>query len=305
MRKIPLIIDTDPGIDDAGALICAFNNDDILDIKLITTVFGNVSLDKTTNNALKIVEFMKKDIAVAKGAHKALICDNIIDASEVHGESGMDGYDFKETTRKILDKVAIEAIKDILENSNEKVNFAMLGSLTNLALFLLVYPHLKEKIGKVVIMGGSLSGGNTNTVAEFNIYNDPHAAQIVFNSGLDIYLFALDITRKCLIDPKNLFKLENGNENAKMVYSLFKNYRSEGFEKGLMVHDASTIAYLLKPELFRLEEKYIEVITEGIGAGALVADYYTIRNNKKANVKFANYVDSVKFEDWIIENLGK
>lgn len=149
MKKIPLIIDTDPGIDDAGALICAFNNDDILDIKLITTVFGNVSLDKTTNNALKIVEFMKKDIAVAKGAHKALICDNIIDASEVHGESGMDGYDFKEPTRKILDKVAIEAIKDILEKSSEKVNFAMLGSLTNLALFLSVYPHLKDKIEKL------------------------------------------------------------------------------------------------------------------------------------------------------------
>lgn len=305
MKKIPLIIDTDPGIDDAAAIVNAFNSDN-LDVKLITTVFGNVDIEKTTNNALKLVEFMKKDTKVAKGASKGIFFENIIDASEVHGESGMDGYDFKEPTLKIYDKVAVEAIKEVIENSEEKVTIATLGALTNIALFLLVYPELKEKINEIVVMGGSLSGGNTNTVAEFNIYNDPHAAKIVFNSGIRVVVFGLDVTRKSVISPEGLEKLKNGTEISKMCYSLFKNYRSEGIVNGLIMHDSTTIAYLVKPALFKYEEKYIDVATEGVALGSFVSDYYTIRNkDKKANVVYAVDVDSKEFEKWIVENILK
>lgn len=305
MKKIPLIIDTDPGIDDAAAIIAAFNSEE-LDIKLISTVFGNVDIEKTTNNALKLVEFLNKDVNVAKGAYRSLYFSDIIDASEVHGESGMDGYVFENPKKKIMDKVAVEAIKEVLENSKEKVYIATMGALTNIALLLLIYPNLKDKIAKIIVMGGSLSSGNTNTISEFNIYNDPHSAKLVFDSGLDIVVFGLDVTRKCIITPEKLEILKNYNKTTNMCYSLFKNYRSEGIKKGLIMHDATTIAYLLKPDIFEYEEKYIDVATEGAAIGAFVSDYYTIRNkNKKANVKYAVNVDSKKFENWLIDTLCK
>lgn len=305
MNKRAIIIDTDPGIDDAAALVNAFNCDN-LDVKLITTVFGNVDIDKTTTNALKIVEFMNKNIKVAKGASKAIFFENIIDASEVHGKTGMDGYFFEEPKSKLHDKVAIEAIKEVVENSKEKITLVALGALTNIALFLTVYPHLKDKIEEIVLMGGSLSGGNTNTVAEFNIYNDPHSAKIVFDCGLKVVVFGLDVTRRSLISPKGLERLKNATKVSNMCYSLFKNYRSEGMKKGLMMHDSTTIAYLNKPEIFKYEEKYIDIATSGASIGSLVSDYYTIRNkDKKPNVIYAVDVDSEKFENWIIENLCK
>lgn len=306
MKKIPIIIDTDPGIDDAAAIINAINSD-MLDIRLITTVFGNVDLEKTTKNTLKILEFMKReDILVAKGADKAIFFKNIIDASDVHGETGMDGYDFKEPKKKIEDKVAIEAMKDILLSSCEKITIVALGALTNIALLLTVYPFLKNKIKEIVMMGGSLSGGNTNTVAEFNFYNDPHAAKIVFDSGLDLTLFSLDVTRKSIITKEGLEILRNGNKTSIMCYNLFKNYRSEGMKKGLIMHDSTTIAYLADPSLFKFEYKYIDIATEGVAIGALVSDYYTIRNkDKKPNIKFATDVDSKRFEKFILSSINK
>lgn len=307
MKKIPVIIDTDPGIDDAAAIVNAINSKE-LDIKLITTVFGNVDIEKTTNNALKLVEFLnREDIKVAKGASKAIFFKNIIDASEVHGKTGMDGYEFKNPLKKIEEKHAIEAMKEVIENTDEKITILTLGALTNVALLLTIYPSLSSKIKEIVSMGGSLTGGNTNTACEFNIYNDPHAAKIVFDFGVPIVLFGLDVTRKCMIKREGIEKLKNGTEVAKMCYSLFNNYRSEGIKKnGLMMHDSTTVAYLVKPELFKFKEMYIDVSTEGAAIGTLVSDYYTIRNlDKKENIKYAIDVDSEEFEKWIVESINK
>ncbi|NYV27304.1 nucleoside hydrolase [Streptobacillus felis] len=303
LSKIPLIIDTDPGIDDAAALICAINSNNKLDIKLITTVFGNVSLEKTTNNALKILEFMGKDIPVAKGSKKGILFEGI-DASEVHGDSGMDGYEFKEPKIKALEIHAIEAMRNVILNTEDKITIATLGSLTNVALLLLVYPEVKNKIREIVIMGGSLTGGNTTTGAEFNIYNDPHAAKIVFDSGIEVTVLSLDITRRCLISNEKLNILKNGTEVSKMCYALFENYRSEGIEKGLMMHDSTVIAYLTNKEMFTYEYKYIDVILEGSAVGTLVADYYTnIFSNKVKNVKYVVDVNEKVFEEWLIDKL--
>lgn len=305
MKKIPIIIDTDPGIDDAAAIIAAINSEK-LDIKLISTVFGNVDINKTTNNALKLVEFMNVNIPVSKGMSRPIFFNDSIDASDIHGESGMDGYNFDIPKTKYIDKHAIEAIRDVLINSLEKVKICTLGALTNIAMLILIYPELKEKIDELIIMGGSLSGGNTNTVAEFNIYNDPHAAKIVFNSGINITLFGLDITRLCIISPSKLKILKDYSTISNMCYSLFENYRSEGIKKGLMMHDSTTIAYIEDPQIFEFEEKYIDVATTGEAIGALVADYYTLRNkDKKSNIKYAIKVDSERFENWLIDKLCK
>lgn len=302
-KRIPLIIDTDPGIDDAAAIICAINSEDKLDIKLITTVFGNVSLEKTTNNVLKILEFMERSIPVAKGAEKSMLFEGI-DATDVHGDSGMDGYTFEEPSSKPIEKKAIDAMRDVILSSNEPVTIATLGSLTNVALLLLVHPEVKINIKEIVMMGGSFTGGNTTSSAEFNVYNDPHATKIVFESGVKITVQSLDITRRCLVSPEALLSMKNGTKISSMCYALFENYRSEGVAKGLMMHDSTVIAYLINPEIFKYEEKYVDVIIEGPAIGTFVADYYTnINKDKMPNVKYVVDVNEKEFENWLINKL--
>ena len=222
MIKRKIIFDTDPGIDDAIAIAAGIKND--LNIKLITSVFGNVNVDITTDNALKLVDFLGKDIPVAKGIDKAIIFRPNRDASAIHGANGMGGYELPKTNKKVIDKNAVEAIKDVVVNSDEKITLVAVGSLTNIAVFLMLYPNLKERIYEIVIMGGSLSGGNVNSVVEANIFQDPHAAKIVFDSGCKITAFGLDVTRNCLISPKSFEALKGNGKVADMAYNILKGY---------------------------------------------------------------------------------
>lgn len=304
MKKI--IIDTDPGIDDAIALLLALKNRDKLDIKLITTVFGNVDLEKTTKNTLNILNYTKTyDIPVAKGMSNAIVENNPINASEVHGLDGMGNFKFEKHNLTCMNIHAVSAMKEVLEN-NSDVTIVTLGALSNLALLIKMYPHLKSKISEIVMMGGSLSGGNTNTCSEFNIYLDPHAAKIVFDSGLKLTLFGLDVTRSALLNISTFEDVKDKNDNLRLCYELFKFYKSEGHKKGLMMHDSTTIAYLLDESLFEFSYKFIDVATEGVAKGTLVADYYTIRNkDKKPNIKYAINIDSKKFENFMNFELKK
>lgn len=236
---IPVIIDTDPGIDDAAALVMALTNKK-LDIKLITTVAGNVIVEKTTNNTLKIVEFLGLNIPVSKGAKKPLVRE-YEDASYIHGESGMDGYDFKEPTIKEIEFNAIDAIRNELLKSTKKITIITLGILTNIALLIENYPECLKNIEEIIIMGGTLKGGNTTSVAEFNIYGDPDAAKVVFESNLPLTMISLDITEKAVITKETIVKLKDINSTGHMLFSLFKKYKGGNFETGLYIHDACTI----------------------------------------------------------------
>ena len=304
MLKRKIVIDTDPGIDDTIALTAAINSG--LNIELVTTVFGNVNLEQTTINALRILEFLGKDIPVAKGVPRALFFDPGIDGSHVHGVDGLGGYPMPYPKTKVVDQVAVEAIKDLIEKSEEKITLVALGALTNIALFIKIYPHLLDRIEEIVVMGGSLGAGNVNSAAEFNTFKDPHAAKIVFDSSVKVTVFGLDVTRKCRIRSKSLDKLKTFNKVSNMCYSIFKYYRGDGFEQGLIMHDSTTIAYLLNPEMFRFEKKYIDVATEGAAIGSFVADYYTVRNgDKNPNVNYAVDVNEEEFERWLVENICK
>lgn len=304
MRRI--IIDTDPGIDDATAITLALNNSN-LDVLLISTVAGNVGIENTTNNALKLVEFFDKTTPVARGAEKPLIKE-LEDASNVHGETGMGGYDFPELKTSPLPINAIEAMYEAIITSKEKVTLVPIGALTNIALLIKTYPDVMENIEEIVMMGGSLSGGNTNSVAEFNIYVDPHAADIVFKSGLKIVMVGLDVTNKAVLHQESSLAIQKTGKAGDMVYNLFKHYRSGSLEEGLRIHDACAIAYLLKPELFRTEKKYVQVVTEGLAAGALVADGSLPKYaNMEPNIDVCVDVDASGFENWMIEefkNIG-
>lgn len=301
-KKRPIIIDTDPGIDDAVALSIALNHPD-LDVKLLTTVAGNVNVTKTTENTLKLVSFFKKQVPVAKGCDKPLLIQ-LEDSADIHGESGMDGYDFPGTSLKTLNIHAVEAMKECILNSAEPVTLVPIAALTNIALLFSMYPETKENIKELVMMGGSLSRGNTNTSAEFNTYVDPHAAQIVFQSGVPLTMVGLDVTSTAVLTKNETEKIKGFGKVGKMFYSLFQHYRGGSLQTGLKMHDVCAIAYLTDPGLFTVQETFIEVALDGPAAGATVADL-KMKYHDTTNAVVCLDVDVPAFQKWVVTNLEK
>lgn len=299
LKRRPIIIDTDPGIDDAVAIAAAVFCER-LDVKLISTVSGNVSIEHTTKNAQKLVEFFGKDIPVAKGSCKPLIKE-LEDASHIHGETGMAGYEFKEPTKALHEKNSIEAMRDVILNSEEKITLVPIGPLTNIALLLKTYPEVKENIEEIVLMGGSSGRGNHTPAAEFNIYADPEAAKIVFAQGVKIVVCPLDVTSIATLDLETINKLKNMNKVGEMFYSLFNHYRGGSVSKGgLKMHDLTTIAYLDKPELFEKVETFVDVeTTPGYTEGFMIVDFKGVYN-KKANAIFCTEINVEEFRKWML-----
>ncbi len=304
MEKRSIIIDTDPGIDDAAAITLAIRNENF-DVKLLSTVAANVEVEKTTQNALKLVEFLGADVPVAKGSVQPIL-HKLKTSKDIHGESGMDGYEFPQVTRKPLGVHSVEAMRKIIMESREKITIVPIGALTNIAILFLMYPEVKDNIEELVMMGGGIFRGNINSACEFNIYNDPHAAAVVFQSGVKIHMIGLDVTEKALLHKDAALKVKNSGKAGEMLYSLFEKYRGGSMETGLMIHDACTIAYMLHPELFKEEEKYVEVALEGPAAGALVTDTAIHINEENVpNVNVCMDVDAEKFEEWFVQEFYK
>ncbi|KRM02349.1 putative ribosylpyrimidine nucleosidase [Limosilactobacillus gastricus DSM 16045] len=295
-------MDTDPGIDDAAALAMALNNPEI-DLKLITAVAGNVTVDKTTANALKIVHFFKKDVPVAAGAAQPLI-KPFEDAARIHGESGMPGYDFGDDYGQPIAKPAVEALHDAIMAEDE-ITLVPTGSYTNIALLLAEYPEVKSHIKQIVAMGGSISGGNMTSVAEFNVFTDPDAASIMYQSGIPIVTVGLDVTLKALLTPATQAKLLSLGETGKMLHGLITHYNDGDNEQGHPMHDVNTIFYLLHPEVFTTKDLWIDIQTSGPAIGAMVADVRGAYHNGQTNAKVCVDIDAEQFNQWFIEQVEK
>lgn len=304
MNKRPIIIDTDPGIDDALAIAIALYSKE-LDVKLITTVAGNVGVDKTTYNALRLLKFFNKEsIPVAVGADRPLIRP-YEDASYIHGKSGMEGYDFEDPTVKPIAENAVNAMRRIIMESKEPITIVAIGPLTNVALLLKVYPEVKENIKEVVMMGGSLSRGNMGVMSEFNVGVDPEAAYILFHSGLNIAMVGLDIGLKALVLPEDSEEIKTMNKTGEMAYCLFKKYRGGSFNTGLKMYDSTAIAYLLAPEIYDVVDTYVDVELAGsMTAGCTVVDLKGYLNQPN-NAKVCTDVDADKFREWFRESIRK
>ncbi|MDO4903183.1 MAG: ribonucleoside hydrolase RihC [Limosilactobacillus sp.] len=296
-----IIMDTDPGIDDAAALTMAINAPE-LDLKLVTAVAGNVTVDKTTANALKIVHFFGKDIPVAAGAEQPLI-KPFEDAARVHGESGMPGYDFGEDYGKPIDKTAVEALHDAIMAEDEVI-LVPTGSYTNIALLFSQYPEVKSHIKKIVAMGGSISGGNMTSAAEFNVFTDPDAARIMYNAGIPIVMVGLDVTLKALLTKDTIAKLATLNETGKMLNGLITHY-NDGTDEGRPMHDVNTIFYLLHPEAFTTKKMWIDVQTEGPAIGCTVGDVRGAYHDGKTNAEVCVDIDADAFNKWFIERVAE
>jgi pyrimidine-specific ribonucleoside hydrolase len=265
MKKIPIIMDCDPGHDDALALMLAGAQEE-LDIKAVTVVAGNQTLDKTLRNAKKVLSFIGRHPPVAAGAAKP-ICRELQTAPSVHGETGLDGPVMPEADFKEENIPAIELMRKIILESPQPVTLVPTGPLTNIALLFSAYPEVKKNIERISLMGGGIETGNWTSAAEFNIVVDPEAAGVVFNSGLPIVMCPLDVTHKAKIMEEEIEELRNksgrvGALAAELLDFYFEYYRKRGI-KGAPLHDPCAVAYLVKPELFVTKPLRIDIECKG------------------------------------------
>jgi len=262
-----VIIDTDPGVDDALALLLAMRSPE-LRIEAITAVAGNVPLELTLPNALRMVEIAgRTDIPVAAGA-KAPLLRRLVTAAYAHGENGLGGAVFPEPRTHPVKEPASEVIRQIARKFPGEVTLLTIGPLTNIATALNMDPEVAGMIRALVMMGGSLSGGNITPAAEFNIYVDPEAARIVFQSGIPITMVGLDVTRKTSLTEEHLLQLQAGQNPisqaaATIARNAIEHNRERGFEVGPNMHDSLAIAGFLQPSLMKLKEYYVDVETTG------------------------------------------
>jgi pyrimidine-specific ribonucleoside hydrolase len=296
VRK-PVIMDCDPGHDDAIALVMAFASD-ALDVKLVTTLAGNQTPDKTLNNALRVLSFIGAEVEVAQGARKPLVRDLII-APEVHGESGLEGTYIPEPTLCKSERSAVDAMADVIKKSEDKITLIPTGPLTNIASLLLAHPEAKENIERISLMGGSCIGGNWTPAAEFNILVDPEAASIVFGSKVPITMCGLDVTHKALIYDEEIEKMHKlGGKVSKMVAELLDFFalfhKKQGF-KGSPLHDPCAVAYVIDPTIITTKKCHVDIETRGeFTTGATVADLNDVLKLEK-NVDVALDIDRERF----------
>ena len=306
-KSIPVIIDCDPGLDDVIALIMGFA-DEKLDIKAITVVAGNQTLKKVGSNALKVLSYLGANVPVALGSEFPLVKTGIT-AGEVHGDDGIGGVVLPESSLTLSSLHAIELIKEVLENSNEKVTLIATGPLTNIALFLRTYPRLKNKIEKISLMGGSVGFGNVTPAAEFNIFIDPEAADIVFKSGLPITMAGLNATQKAVftMDDINKIKAQGGKVAllvSQMLENLTKYHSLDGFN-GCYLHDPVAVCAVTNPEILKTEFFHVDIELKGeYTSGMTVVDIYN-RSKKGKNVEVAMEIDKEAYVNLIIEAVNK
>ncbi len=294
--KKKIIMDCDPGHDDAIALILAGANDSPFDILAVTTVAGNQAVEKNTTNALNVLDIMgRQDIEVAKGAARPLIKPAAF-ASEIHGESGLDGPELPSTpSRQAIEMSASDVIINKVLASDIPVTIVATGPLTNIATALIREPRIAKHIESITLMGGGTFGNWTPT-AEFNIWVDAEAAKRVFESGIPIHVFGLDVTHQVLATNEVIERFERiNNPVAQFVVELlefFKTTYKEHFNMdGGPIHDACTILYLLRPDLFTMTHVNIDIEHHSsLTYGTMAVDLNHV-TGKLANAYFATAVN--------------
>ncbi|MEZ2130889.1 MULTISPECIES: nucleoside hydrolase [unclassified Sinorhizobium] len=309
-RKI--IIDTDPGQDDAAAIMLAFGSRDEIDVLGITTVAGNVPLSLTSRNARIVCELCgRQDIKVFAGAD-APIARKLVTAEHVHGKTGLDGPVLGEPVMALQEGHAVDFIIDTLRNEPEgAVTLCTLGPLTNIALAFQKAPDIVSRVRELVMMGGGFfEGGNITPAAEFNIYVDPEAADAVFRSGVAIVMMPLDVTHQLLTRKDRVRRMADiGTAPAKAMVEMLEFFERFDIEKygsdGGPLHDPTVIAYLLKPDLFGGRDCNVEIETKSeLTVGMTVVDWWHVTDRKR-NAKVMRYVDADGFFNLLIERFGR
>ncbi len=309
MRKI--IIDTDPGQDDAVAILLALGSSE-LEVAGITAVAGNVPLGLTEKNARKICELAgRPDVKVYAGAVRPLMRP-LVTAEHVHGRTGLDGPDLPEPTMKLQEQHAVDFIVEtLMREAAGTITLCPLGPLTNVALALIREPRIAPRIREIVLMGGGFfEGGNMTPTAEFNIYVDPHAADVVFRSGVPIVMMPLDVTHKALttarrIDAFRKLGTKVGDATVALL-DFFERFDEQKYgTDGGPLHDPCVIAYLVEPGLFKGRDCNVTVETASeLTMGMTVIDWWGVTDRPR-NARVMRDIDADGFFALLVERLGR
>lgn len=312
MAKIPVIIDTDPGIDDAMMLIYAFASDQ-LNIQLITTEAGNLTQQKTAYNARALVSYLQQHIEVAQGLEAPLLRKLEV-AEDIHGATGLGNIELPEPTIAISERGAVRAMYEVLMASTEPMTIIATGPLTNIAALLTAHPEVKSRIERISWMGGSATAGNVTPTAEFNAYVDPHAAEIVFRSGLRILMSGLDVTHKAYVTLPETERIAQLNtpfsDNVVKMLTFYLNmmqptpFHAANYSETLRFHDVCAVMAITQPQLFDGMDCFVEVVLEGAAAGTTLVDY-TKRSEKQPNAHVFYAVQREQFVEQFIEAVIK
>lgn len=303
MRNI--LIDCDPGHDDALAIITALASSK-LNVLGISTIGGNQTLEKVTKNAKNILNFLDVKIPLAMGEDRPLV-KKLQTGEEGHGDSGMDGPYFSENNYPIEKERGVLFLWKKIMASEEKVTIVALGPLTNIALLLRTFPEVKEKIECISLMGGGIDRGNCTPLAEFNIYVDPEAAEIVFQSGVKIIMSGLDVTERAEITVAEIDSLKNKGKASNLVYELLKFYNISGRKFGFIdspLHDLCAVAYLINSEIFEGDNYNVNVITDdGKARGLTYIDKRLSASKENRNTFVLSNVNRSEFIKILMEAL--
>ncbi|MBD0334805.1 MAG: nucleoside hydrolase [Cyanobacteria bacterium Co-bin13] len=310
MTALPLIIDCDPGVDDAIALLLALASPEDLNLLGITTVAGNVPLSLTQQNALKICELAgRPELPVFAGCPRPLLRP-LLTAEHVHGTTGLEGVTFPNPSRAIQPQHGVAFLIERLTQTQQPITLATLGPLTNIAVALIQEPAIAHQIDRIVVMGGAITQGNVTPAAEFNIYVDPQAAQVVFEAGLDLTLISLDVTHQVLTTPERLDQIRALNTPVSAAAaSLLAYYGTADAERyglpGAPLHDPCVIAYLLAPHLFSGRALRVDIeVNSCLTLGQTLVDRWQ-STGQPPNAQVIEQVDADGVYDLLINRLAK
>ncbi len=302
---IPIVLDCDPGHDDAIALLLALASPEV-EVLGVTATYGNQTLEKTTANALRVLELVgRTDVEVAAGADRPLTRDLVV-AANVHGESGLDGPALPPPGIDAVSSDASAFIADRIRRTGAEVTLVPTGPLTNVARYL--DEHGTGGIARIVLMGGSIAEGNVTPAAEFNIWCDPEAADVVFSSGLDVTMVGLDVTHRAILGPKVEEHLRGVGQIGTFVAELnvfFSQYHRATYGwNGAPIHDAVAVAHVVKPGLLETRRCNVEIELESeLCRGRTVVDRWQ-RTDREPNAHVGIDLDTEGFFDLLVERIS-
>jgi inosine-uridine nucleoside N-ribohydrolase len=303
----PILLDCDPGHDDAIALLLALASPE-LELLGVTTVAGNQTLEKTTANALRVLEFVGRgDVPVAAGADRPLSRELFI-AAYVHGESGLDGPELPPPQGDPVPEHAVDFLAAAILGADRPVTLVPVGPLTNVALLLARYPEVAGNVERIVLMGGAIAEGNVTPAAEFNIYVDPEAAWRVFHSGVPVTMIGLDVTHKALMVDAHAERLRAAGDAGRMVaelYDFFIGYHRRTYgQEGAPIHDAVAVAQVLRPGIVETLHRHVDVDCESqLCRGRTVVDLWH-RTENEPNADVGVDIDADAFLELLCERIS-
>jgi purine nucleosidase len=304
---IPVLVDCDPGLDDALALLLVLASPE-LDLLGVTTVAGNQTVDKTTANALRLLELAgREDVRVARGADRPLVGELVV-ADDAHGDSGLGGLVLPAPKTEPASEHAVDFLAERLLGVDRPITLFALGPLTNLALLLALHPEATRGIDRIVLMGGAIGAGNQTASAEFNIWIDPEAAASLFDSGLDVTMVGLDVTNRAVLTPEDAERLRGGGPVGAAAAAMLDYYLSfyeTAYEHGgAPTHDAVAVAHALRPGVVTTLGRRVDIELGGLCRGRTVVDMRRRTTLPEPNAHVAVDIDVDAFRDLLLDRLA-